>query len=199
MNVERIQQPDWERRYVDGDTPWDRGCSSPQLETWLQAGTLAAGPVLVPGCGQGHEVVSLCRRGFEVTAVDLSATALARLAAALERHGVADRARLVNADFLAYAPAHRFAAVYEQTSLCALPPAMWSAYAARLHAALAPGGTLLAMFVQTGRPGGPPWHCDPLAMQRLFRPPYWRWVETGPPLAGDGPVELPCVLISTGV
>ena len=150
---------------------------SQALLQWLEEDRLPRGRILVPGCGYGHEVVELAKRQYDVTGVDVSRTAIRALEKALQRREA--RAQLVCADFLDWMPEQRFDAVYEQTSLCALPPQDWDRYADQLARWLTPGGTLFALFMQTGKPSGPPWHCDPVAMQRLFRAPAWRWVEFG--------------------
>ena len=41
----------WEQRFAEGNTPWDRGASSPQLGEWLRVGALKPCRILVPGCG----------------------------------------------------------------------------------------------------------------------------------------------------
>ncbi len=194
MNEERPSSASWNQRYADESTPWDRGAPSPALLAWLDAGRVAAGPIVVPGCGSGHEVVLLCERGFRVTAVDFAESALALLERRLRERGLS--AELVCEDFLTWRPRELFDTVYEQTALCALPPSHWPAYADALARWLRPDGTLLALFMQTGRPGGPPWHCDPVAMCRLFRAPGWRWLE-GPGQPVPHPAgfrELPAVL-----
>lgn len=178
MNEEQHQPARWDERYRSNDTPWDRGAASPKLKTWLENGRVPEGRILVPGCGRGHEVVELSARGFAVTAVDAAPGAIAALEAALKQRGL--DAELVCEDFFRWHPGRRFDAVYEQTSLCSLPPARWRDYASLLAAWLRPGGLLLALFMQTGRPGGPPWHLDPVAMQRLLAPPDWHWLAADP-------------------
>lgn len=72
---------DWEQCYLDGHTPWDRGGAAPPLlETLARhgGGLWGGGPVLVPGCGTGHDVRALAAAGLEVTGVDLAPTAVAR-------------------------------------------------------------------------------------------------------------------------
>ncbi len=168
----------WEARYRRGETGWDRGAPSPALQAWLGAGELAPCRVLVPGCGRGHEVVALARLGFEVTAIDIAPSAVHALKRALEDEGLA--ARVILGDLFAFEEAAAFDAVYEQTCLCAIEPARRAAYAQRLHAWLKPEGRLLALFMQTGREGGPPFHCDLLAMRRLFAESHWEWPEATP-------------------
>ena len=48
---------DWNERYRQGDTPWDKGRASPALLAWLnQNPGIMTGTVLIPGCGTGHDV-----------------------------------------------------------------------------------------------------------------------------------------------
>ncbi|MEX2198411.1 MAG: methyltransferase domain-containing protein [Burkholderiales bacterium] len=170
----------WEERFAAGNTPWDRGASSPQLASWLRAGSLKPCRILVPGCGSGYEVVDLALAGFEVTGLDYADEAISRTHRNLKKAGV--DATLVQADVLAWEPDRAFDAVYEQTCLCALYPDQWREYADRLHRWLAPGGKLFALFMQWLREGasegliqGPPYHCDINAMRALFAEPRWAW------------------------
>lgn len=170
----------WEQRFQEGNTPWDRGGANPQLARWLASGALEPCRVLVPGCGSGYEVAALAQAGFEVTALDYSAEAIARTRSQLDASG--SKAALVKADALAWLPVRPFDAVYEQTCLCALYPDQWQAYGNQMHRWIKPGGRLYALFVQFLRPGaangaieGPPYHCDINAMRALFPEPRWRW------------------------
>jgi SAM-dependent methyltransferase len=170
----------WDKRFADGDTPWDRGAANPQLGIWLVTGALKPCRILVPGCGSGYEVAALAQAGFDVTALDYSPEAIARTRGKLEAEKL--RATLVEADALAWQPEEPFDAIYEQTCLCALYPDQWRDYADQLHRWLAPGGNLFALFVQLLQPGaangaveGPPYHCDINAMRALFPDPLWSW------------------------
>lgn len=163
----------WEDRYRAANTPWDRGGTSPALLQWLDAGELAPCRVLVPGCGRGYEVLELARRGFEVVALDVAPSAVRHLRMELAREGLA--AQVLEADVLTWRPDQPFDAIYEQTCLCALPPRTWQAYAVQLRQWLKPDGRLFALFMQTGKEGGPPYHCDPGAMRMLFADDAWEW------------------------
>ncbi|RMD70758.1 MAG: methyltransferase domain-containing protein [Gammaproteobacteria bacterium] len=173
-------QEAWEERYRRGETGWDRGETSPALAGWLESGLLTPCRILVPGCGKGYEVVELARRGFEVTAVDIAPSPLKALKSALARTG--GTAEVIQADLLQWWPNEPFDAIYEQTCLCALDPDSWPDYAQRLHAWLKPGGRLYALFMQTGRPGGPPFHCALEDMHRLFSPEHWQWPKAPHPV-----------------
>ena len=165
----------WQRRYDNQQTGWDRGEPSPALLEWLESGELCAGRVLVPGCGRGHEVIELVRRGFDVTAIDFAKSATQTLAKRLiEQDLVAD---VLRESVLHYAADEPFDAIYEQTCLCAIDPKHWSAYERRLHSWLKRDGRLLALFMQTDASDGPPFHCDLDAMRSLFTSESWRWSD----------------------
>lgn len=168
----------WEARYQSGETGWDRGGASVSLGKWLQANALSPCRMLVPGCGRGHEVVELARHGFDITALDLAPSAVDHLCEALASESL--EARVERADVLDWKPETPFDAIYEQTCLCALPPAQWESYEQQLHGWLKPGGRLFALFMQTGMEEGPPFHCDLLRMRKLFDSSRWQWPEDKP-------------------
>lgn len=165
----------WEEKYQANTIPWDRGGSSPALRRWLEADALKHGRILVPGCGRGHEAVELARHGFQVTGLDIAPTALKLLETELAAAGLT--AETVCADALAWRPDTPFDAIYEQTCLCALQPEQWPAYERQLFRWLKPGGHLYALFMQTGRDGGPPFHCELAEMRTLFPEERWAWEE----------------------
>jgi methyl halide transferase len=191
----------WNQRFAEGNTPWDRGASNPQLRAWIAAGELKPCRILVPGCGSAYEVVELALAGFEATGLDYSDRAIARAHENLTNAGV--DATLVQADVLTWTPDRTFDAIYEQTCLCALYPDHWREYAGRLHRWLVPGGRLFALFVQLLRDGaaegniqGPPYHCDINGMRALLPEPRWKWPKPPYPRTSHpaGLAELAVVL-----
>jgi SAM-dependent methyltransferase len=175
----------WQDLFERGRTPWDRGAPNPQLAAWLADGTLdaatLAGAIAVPGCGNGHEVLALAQRGFDVVGIDYADAACEATRRRLEQAGRPD-AHVVRADVLEWHPAHPLAAVYEQTCLCALHPDQWRRYADALHAWLRPGGRLFVLAMQVARPGaaegrieGPPYDVAVNALRALFDGARWDW------------------------
>jgi SAM-dependent methyltransferase len=182
----------WQGLYDEGKTGWDRGGPNPMLREWLERRVLVECGILVPGCGRGHEVVALAEAGFRVTAVDYAESAVNSLRAELARRGL--DATVVQADLFQFCPAAPFDAIYEQTCLCAIDPGQRSTYAQSLARWLRPGGKLFALFMQTGKPGGPPFHCPLEEMRELFQT-GWKW--EGEPKRVEHPAglhELACVL-----
>ncbi|MBI4677058.1 MAG: class I SAM-dependent methyltransferase [Elusimicrobia bacterium] len=69
----------WERLYhmlEPEKLPWDAGKPDEELVKLVDSGFLAPGPALDVGSGLGHDAVFLAAKGFQVTAVDISATAV---------------------------------------------------------------------------------------------------------------------------
>ena len=165
----------WEKRWQEGKTAWDRGAPSPALRHWLERDQIPEGRVLVPGCGNGHEVEALAEAGFQVTALDIVPGPLEALGNRLAARGL--QAELLQDDVFTYAPAQPFDAVYEQTCLCAFNPEARPSYAAQLARWIRPGGTLLALFTQTPWRHGPPFHASPEQMRVLFTDDQWQWPD----------------------
>jgi len=184
----------WEDRYQQQKTGWDRGKPSEALSYWLNTGLLSPCRILVPGCGNGYEVIQLAENGFDVTAIDIAATPIENLQS--ELNNAALKAQLVQANFLEWLPESPFDIIYEQTSLCALPLDLWSQYEDKLYQWLNPSGVLLAQFMQTGEEGGPPYHCDMGDMRSLFSDKKWIWSEQYSSIEmGTGKEELMYMLV----
>lgn len=188
------QAVDWEQRYRDGATGWERHGVNPAFTDWIESGVLKPCRVLVPGGGRSAEPLVLAEAGFDVMVVDAAPSAVAAQRARLERVHV--RADIILSDLFKWQPDAPFDAVYDQTCLCALPPTLWPDYVARLHAWLRPGGRLFVLFMQTGTAGGPPFDCSLTAMRALFPAERWFWHEPLPPSVDHSPgrTEQPAIL-----
>lgn len=145
----------WENLYSGRDNLW-KGTPNPLLaET---AGQLTPGRALDLGCGEGGDTVWLATHGWQVTAVDIAPTALARTARHAAEAGVADRVTTQQHDLTAAFPAGAFdlvSAQYLHTPFD-LPRARVLRRAAH---ALTPGGLLLIVDHGSVRPWA--WNPDP--------------------------------------
>ena len=141
------QQARWEKRYLEGRTAWDRGAQSTALALGLAEMPPPPGRVLIPACGRGYEIAELARRGYDVTGVDFSPSAVADLKRLLDVQQV--EACVVASDLFDWEADEPFDVIYEQTALCALEPPMWPDYAERLYRWIRPGGILIGAFMQT--------------------------------------------------
>jgi SAM-dependent methyltransferase len=68
----------WEGRYREGQTPWDTGQPSSELQRVVAAEKIAPCGALELGCGTGTNAVWLAQQGFDVTGLDLSPLAIER-------------------------------------------------------------------------------------------------------------------------
>ncbi|SRR5579862_96698 len=157
---------DWEARYRQGDTPWEKGAAHPALADYIARHPLS-GRVLAVGCGSGHDVRALSSAGASVTGIDIAPSAIRRA----ESFAKAGDETYELADLFSL-PAHlrcRFDWVWEHTCFCALPPAMRPAYVSGLLDALEPGGLLLAVFyLDPGNDPGPPFGVSVEELDALF-------------------------------
>lgn len=148
---------------ANGDTsqvPWARLTIHPYLQDWLDTrGVEGKGrSALVIGCGLGDDAEALQSRGFQVTAFDISPTAIDWCR---QRFPNSDVNYLV-ADLFALNPAWNYAfdLVVESRTIQSLPLSVRSNVIASVASLVAPAGTLLVItrFRETdAEPDGPPW------------------------------------------
>jgi len=130
-------QEEWDRRYADQEQLWS---GQPNGALVTEVARLMPGRVLDVGCGEGADAVWLARRGWDVTALDVSGVALERAARHARDAGVV--VRWVHAGLTeAMLPPASFDLVSAQyPALLRTPDA---AAERALLAAVAPGGVLL--------------------------------------------------------
>lgn len=145
----------WEERYGDEERVWS-GRPNPLLVR--EVTPLTSGTALDLGCGEGGDAIWLAAQGWQVTAVDISATAMRRGADHARDAGVAEWIRWERHDLSRSFPEGSFDLVSAQF--------LHSPVAAdgerdgilrRAAAAVAPGGVLLVV----GHAGWPSWQEEP--------------------------------------
>jgi SAM-dependent methyltransferase len=144
----------WDEFYADRNRPVPFFVTHPDegLDSWLRHGPLAGTHALELGCGPGRNALRLAAAGYEVDAVDLSATAIAW---AGERAADTANVRFHRADIFAMdLPHDTYDLIYDSGCLHHLPPHRRVSYLALLDDRLAPGGYLgLTCFAAgTGSP-----------------------------------------------
>ncbi|MGN6387887.1 MAG: methyltransferase domain-containing protein [Burkholderiaceae bacterium] len=158
----------WDERFAADFTPWRQDRVPAALRRFVAQ--TVPGRVLIPGCGACPEIAFFAEAGWDVTAIDFSREAVAAARAALGP--LADR--VVHADFFAFEPARPVTLVYERAFLCALPPSMWPAVAARWATLLAPGGLLAGFLYEDAKRGGPPFALAPGESEALLSADFAR-------------------------
>ncbi|WP_026400610.1 class I SAM-dependent methyltransferase [Actinomadura rifamycini] len=139
----------WEELYRARDRVWS-GNPNPVLVSVVEP--LEPGAALDLGCGEGADAIWLARRGWSVTAVDVSTVALGRAAAHAKEEGVEARVAFERHDLGHSFPAGSYDLVSAQFLQSPLdwPRAEILRSAA---AAVAPGGLLLIVE----HAAAPPW------------------------------------------
>ena len=151
----------WDARYQQGTDGWELGKAAPPLQAFLEHHPRAPqpdGPVLVPGCGRGHEAALLARLGFEVIGLDFSSEAIRE---ARRLHGEHPRLRWLQAD------------LFDADAL-----SQRAHYRSTVDRLLRAEGWLLGLFFCHPRPGGPPVGSNPEQLvaswaQIGFHPLIW--------------------------
>jgi SAM-dependent methyltransferase len=145
----------WEERYRDEGRVWS-GRPNPLLVR--DAAQLPPGTALDLGCGEGGDAIWLAAQGWQVTAVDVSATALRRGADHARDAGVPARIRWERHDLSRSFPEGSFdlvSAHFLHSPVAA--DGEREGILRRAAAAVAPGGILLVV----GHAGWPSWQEEP--------------------------------------
>lgn len=97
-----MDRGDWDARYEGRDYLWHL---EPNVFVRRFLAAVPAGSAIDVAAGEGRNAVWLASRGWQVTAVDFSAVALAKAGRLAAEQHVEDRVDLVAADALTYQPA----------------------------------------------------------------------------------------------
>ncbi|GAA4226740.1 class I SAM-dependent methyltransferase [Actinomadura meridiana] len=153
MDETSTGQAFWDGRYSEHDHLWS---GEPNAVLVREITDLEPGTALDLGCGEGGDAIWLARRGWGVTAADISGVALDRAAHHAKAAGVADRIEFQRHDLAASFPEGTYdlvSAAFLHSPEEGMPR---EAILRAAAAAVAPGGVLLVV----GHAGPPPWDPD---------------------------------------
>ncbi|MBU7582519.1 MAG: class I SAM-dependent methyltransferase [Nostoc sp. TH1S01] len=158
---------------AEGDAtqiPWAKLVPHPYLQTWLanHQPLVKGQKALIIGCGLGDDAEALAKLEFEVTAFDISPTAISwcqqRFPDSSVNYVVADLFALPTEWHLA------FDFVFECRNIQALPLNVRSSVISSIASLVAPDGTLLLITRVRDtevEPSGPPWPLSDSELQQL--------------------------------
>ncbi|MDQ7903054.1 class I SAM-dependent methyltransferase [Phytohabitans sp. ZYX-F-186] len=159
-----------------GGPPWEIGGPQPALAAVLDQGV--KGPkVLDAGCGTGDLALALARRGYDVTAVDISPVAIEMARAKAAAEGLAVRFEVQDATRLSLPPAP-FDSVFDSGLLHSLQRRgddEADAYLALLPGLAAPGATVFVLAVSLR--AGEGWGLTEEYLRSPFAAPAWVGTE----------------------
>jgi SAM-dependent methyltransferase len=132
----------WTGLYKKDRIGWDAGSITTPIKEYIDQLGDKNIRILVPGCGNGHEVKYLYDKGFtNVTVLDLSSEPFENLAPQCPDWS-ADS--FVVGDFFDHGGTYDL--IIEQTFFCALNPSLRQAYANKMHELLAEEGKLVGVL-----------------------------------------------------
>lgn len=132
----------WSGKYRQQLMGWDTGGITTPLKEYFDQVENKDLRILVPGCGNGHEVKYLHDKAFtDVTVVDITAEPFAGLRSYCTNWG--EDSFIVD-DF--FDIEGQYDLIVEQTFFCALEPEMRHDYSIKMHDLLAPSGKLVGVL-----------------------------------------------------
>ncbi len=147
----------WDSPYRGQGRPgWDIGRPASQLVEAVESGLVRPSRAIELGCGLGNDARFLASRGFDVTAVDISPTAIAR--AEQEAQSQKLRVRWLVADVLRLPRLGTFDFVYDRGCYHGLRRQFAREYLETLRLLTRPGSVVLILAGNANEPssGGPP-------------------------------------------
>jgi methyl halide transferase len=148
----------WDGRYAKGDTPWETGQPSSELQRIVAEVPIRPCRALELGCGTGASAIWLAQQGFDVTALDLSTVAIACARQRADEAGAS--VRFLVADVLNPPPqlADPFDFVFDRGCYHAVRREDGAAYLETLRRLTHPGtlGLVLAGNAREPHEPGPP-------------------------------------------
>lgn len=194
---ERYSQATWDDRYAASDRVWS---GNPNAQLVTEVTGLAPGDALDVGAGEGGDAVWLAGQGWQVTALDVSPVALAKVRANADASGVGDRVAPRQHDLMSGEP---LPGTYDLVTahFWHPPVARRGEIASVLGAAVRPGGTLLVVGHHPGDVEGrddPHGHAElaytPEQVAALLPESDWDLVvvesRTRPTTRSEGPAVL---------
>ncbi|WP_096087367.1 class I SAM-dependent methyltransferase [Agaribacterium haliotis] len=172
FGIDEHRPSDWfEKLYAEANSdgagvPWAEMDTHPSFKRWLKQQPLSANNVeraLVVGCGMGDDAIELEARGFDVTAFDISQTAIDYCKQRFAQSSV----QFLQADLLKAQAQWReqFDFVLEIYTIQALPPKYEQQLISSIASFVKPGGQLLVIAEVCDEARhfdkGPPWLLTP--------------------------------------
>ena len=159
----------WENIYLNNDIGWDLGGITPYIGKISDE--IKKGKVIILGCGRGYDAVMLAKKGFEVTAVDFSPSAINFLNNLSEEQDAFVNIIQKNIFSLGDNYKNHFDYVIEQTCFCAIDTKRRSEYELLVNKLLKVKGQLIGLWFPIGKEvseGGPPFGLSIDEIKLLF-------------------------------
>lgn len=162
----------WEETYRNipaQELPWNAGMADGDLQDLLAVSGITPGKAYDLGCGPGNDAAFLAKAGWNVTAVDISPSAVELAKGTAAREGVGGKVQFLVSDVLALPLKADGALVHDRGCFHTLPSALWSDYLKVVTGLLRQDGLLaLKVFSFKVPEGLGPCRFTPEEMERAF-------------------------------
>lgn len=165
MTNNLLDEKYWTTRYLNNSTAWDTGEVTSPIKQYLDQLVNKEIKILVPGAGNGHEVIYAFENGFKNTHIlDISSLPLKHFEEACPKF---PKKKIHHQDFFEHKG--QYDLILEQTFFCALPPILRSDYVKKMKDLLKPNGKLVGvLFGVEFEKEGPPFGGQMKEYQNLF-------------------------------
>ena len=165
---------DWNKMYDDvnpEELPWFNENLDHDLEDVLREMNMAEGNILDIGTGPGTQAIELAGKGFEVTATDISDSAIQK---AKERAALKERVvRFITDDILETKLTENFDFLFDRGCFHILPPDRRKDYVKAAQELLKPSGWLFLKCFSQLEPGDyGPYRLSPEEIRTEFQTPF---------------------------
>ncbi len=162
----------WEEKYKTNQTNWDTKNANPVFTELLDdSEIIKPGKLLIVGCGKGYDAVIAAEKGYKVTAIDFSSTAIDYAKPLAVQSGVNIEFLIEDIFTLSDYYTESFDLVYEYTTYCAINPERRKEFAKKISSLIKKGGRLITILFPVDKKE------DGLPRQDFS--------ETGPPFSVD--------------
>lgn len=160
----------WNELYRNNAAAWDLKTPTPAFTDLLESEYFSARrTLLVVGCGYGYDAAEAAKRGFEVTALDFSETAIDFAKKLAQKENV--NVNFLVEDFFNLTDEYltAFEIVFDYVTYCAIDPGRRKDYSEKIFDVLKPNGIFaIILFPIEKRIGGPPFAVDVNEATELF-------------------------------
>ncbi len=158
-----VNKPEfWDTLYQNRNAAWDLKTPTPAFIDLLNSEYFfGRKKILIAGCGYGYDAIEAAKKGFDVTALDFSETAIqfARLLA--QRENVNINFLIEDIFNLNEMYSNSFEIIFDYVTYCAIDPKRRKEYARKISELLRPDGLfVIILFPIEKRVGGPPFAVD---------------------------------------
>jgi methyl halide transferase len=166
--MQNLNKDYWNNRYINNEIGWDAGRATTPLKTFIETFENRNAKILIPGCGNAHEIECLLAHNFtNITVIDISEMAVNSIKNRFNEAIENKKLNVIYGDFFEHNGLYEL--ILEQTFFCAIHPSLREKYTIKMSEILAPNGIIAGvLFNCVFDKDGPPFGGSADEYQTLF-------------------------------